>query len=114
MKFASRIASVAIVGLAFVIAPSRFNAAPSVYPTGTTIYKPDKAWSGYVIFDTIDEQGTVLIDMNGNVLRVFTEISAVPSPARILPGGFVVGTRTSSGIDRNDSNRLGRARSMAL
>lgn len=91
MKCTSKFAGVAAVGLILVISPARFNAFPSVYPTGTTIYQPDKAWSGYVIFDTIDEQGTVLIDMNGNVLRVFTEITAVPSPARILPGGFIVG-----------------------
>ncbi len=94
MKVASRFACVAIVGLVMVIVPSRFSASPSVYPTGTTIYDPDKAWNGYVIFDTIDEQGAVLIDMNGNLLRVFTQISAVPSPARILPGGFVVGGNT--------------------
>ena len=94
MKFTSKFSCVAAVGLILVISPARFNASPSVYPTGTTIYQPDKVWSGYVIFDTIDEQGAVLIDMNGNVLRVFTEITAVPSPARILPGGLVVGGNT--------------------
>ena len=91
MNRASRICCLAIVGVSAAVFPTRFHAYPSVYPTGTTIYQPDKAWSGYTIFDTIDEQGAVLIDMNGNVLRLFTEITAVPSPSRILPGGYVVG-----------------------
>ena len=69
-------------------------AFPSVYPTGTTIYKPDQTWNGYVIFDTPDGQGTVLIDMNGNVLRQWTEIASVPGPSRILPGGYVMGGDT--------------------
>ena len=56
MYFSRKVVTVAIVGLAFAIFPLRFNAFPSVYPTGTTIYNPDKAWSGYVIYDTIDQQ----------------------------------------------------------
>ena len=37
-----------------VVALSRATliTSPSVYPTGTTIYHPDKAWSGYTVFDT--------------------------------------------------------------
>src|SRR6476646_9237204 len=35
--------------------------SPSVYPTGTTIYHPDKAWSGYTVLDTPNSQGAVLI-----------------------------------------------------
>ncbi len=29
--------------------PETLFAYPSVYPTGTTIYKPEKAWNGYTI-----------------------------------------------------------------
>ena len=91
MRFAGRFACVTVIGLLIAAVPSSFRAFPSVYPTGTTIYQPDKAWSGYTIFDTIDEQGAALIDMNGNLLRQFTAIAAAPGPARILPGGFVMG-----------------------
>ena len=38
---------------------------PSVYPMGTTIYNPEKAWSGYTLMP-INGIGAVLIDMNGN------------------------------------------------
>jgi hypothetical protein len=71
--------------------PSLLLSYPSVYPTGTTIYHPEETWNGYVVFDAPDGQGTILIDMNGNVVRQWTEISSVPGPFRILPGGFVMG-----------------------
>jgi hypothetical protein len=79
------------VGLAIVLVPARFDAYPSVYPTGTTIYQPDKAWGGYTIFNTIDDQGTPLIDMNGNVLRLFTKVMSQANPIRVFPGGYVIG-----------------------
>ena len=46
-------------------------AYPTVYPTGTTIYEPDKASPGYTIYNTIDTPDVVLIDMEGNLLNVW-------------------------------------------
>jgi hypothetical protein len=43
-------------------------AYPTVFPHGTTIYKPDKAYSGYTLF-SVDNFGAFLIDMRGNVVR---------------------------------------------
>ena len=43
---------------------------PNVYPMGSTIYDPEKAWSGYTIMSVVDI-GAVLIDMNGNVVRTW-------------------------------------------
>ena len=71
--------------------PATFLAYPSVYPTGTTIYDPDKAWNGYTIHGTPDQQGAVLVDMNGNLLKRWEGVAAVPGPFRILPGGYVMG-----------------------
>src|SRR3954470_18117364 len=68
--------------------------SPSVYPTGTTIYRPDKAWSGYTVFDTPNSQGAVLIDMNGAPVRRWREVTASPGPVRLLPGGDLVGGST--------------------
>ena len=79
---------------AIALMPAKFEAQPSVYPTGTTIYDPEKAWSGYVIFDQPNGQGAVLIDMNGNELRHWKDIDVAPGPTRILPGGFIVGGQT--------------------
>jgi|Marorgknorr_s2lv_3_1036020.scaffolds.fasta_scaffold00055_44 hypothetical protein len=77
------------------LAATALIAFPSVYPTGTTIYQPDQTWNGYTIFDAPDGQGAVLIDMNGNVQRQWTEIAAVPGPFRILPGGYIMGGDTT-------------------
>jgi hypothetical protein len=79
------------LGLSFAVFSLQLNAFPSVFPTGTTIYDPDKAWSGYTIFDAQDGQGAILIDMNGNVVRQWTEIASVPGPVRIFPGGDIMG-----------------------
>lgn len=91
MDLTNKSGIITLIGLiAGVIASSVF-AFPSVYPTGTTIYHPDQTWNGYVLHDAPDGQGAVLIDMNGNVLRQWTNIAAVPGPFRILPGGFIMG-----------------------
>jgi hypothetical protein len=82
----------AVCGLAIVLLANVLAmGSPSVYPTGTTIYDPDKAWSGYTVFGTPEEKGAVLVDMNGRLVKRWTEVAAVPSPMRILPGGFVMG-----------------------
>ncbi|OEY92759.1 ArsR family transcriptional regulator [Acinetobacter qingfengensis] len=44
------------------------SAAPSVYPTGVTIYDPQQAWNQYNVFSGADNQ-SYLIDMNGNVIQ---------------------------------------------
>ena len=66
-------------------------AVPSVYPTGTTIYDPAKAWSGYTVF-VLPDTGAVLIDMNGAVVKQWTNFEGSSGgPTRVLPGGFVMG-----------------------
>ena len=62
---------------------------PSVYPTGTTIYDPEKCWNGYTIYDANDI-GATLIDMNGNVVKQWQGLHGCPN--RILPGGYVMGS----------------------
>lgn len=78
-----------VVVAVMLLAAAAVRAAPSVYPTGTTIYDPDRAWSGYTIFRTNNPRGDVLIDMNGREIRRLTDTSS--QPARILPGGYIVG-----------------------
>ena len=88
MRTMSNTVAVAVVVAFFALIPVQFEAYPSIYPTGTTIYDPEKAWNGYVIFDRPERQGAVLIDMNGNELRHWKEIAQVPGadayPARRL------------------------------
>ena len=50
---------------------------PCVYPTGTTIYKPDQCESGYTILSGFT--GATLIDMNGNVVKQWEFDPSVPN-----------------------------------
>lgn len=67
------------------------TAFPTVYPTGTTIYDPAKAWSGFTVFDTPEAPGAVLVTMNGAVVKQWSNVALAPVPFRILPGGFMMG-----------------------
>ena len=80
---------VSIVGVVWVLSLAPVYAAPSIYPTGTTIYQPDRTWNGYMIFNSPEFQGAVLIDMNGNTLRRWEEITGFPP--KLLPMGHIVG-----------------------
>jgi hypothetical protein len=80
-------------------------AFPSVFPHGTTIYKPDKAYSGYTIF-SVDHDGSFLIDMHGNVVREWKNVGT-DHPVKMLPGGHIMGNtgqdgRIFQGEDAND------------
>ena len=49
---------------------------PSVYPTGVTIYHPDKCWGGYTLIPASARstaRGANLIDMNCVGLRELPE-----------------------------------------
>lgn len=62
---------------------------PSIFPTGTTIYNPEKCWNGYTIMP-IKKIGAVLIDMNGNVVKVWKNFQGFPN--KLLPGGYIMGS----------------------
>ena len=61
----------------------------TIYPTGTTIYNPEKAWNGYTLMP-IPKIGAVLIDMNGNVVKVWKDFQGFPN--KFLPGGYCMGS----------------------
>lgn len=61
----------------------------SVFPTGVTLYQPEKCWGGYTLFQVM-EQGALLIDMNGNELRMWEGLHGFPN--KMLPGGYVMGS----------------------
>jgi hypothetical protein len=66
-------------------------AAQSVYPTGTTIYDPGRAWSGYTVLSPLNTQAVVVIDMNGNVVKRWDGfVNSAGGPARVFPGGAVM------------------------
>ena len=67
------------------------RAAPTVYPTGTTIYDPAQAWNGYTVLSPLATHAVLVIDMNGNVVKRWDDYNdSAGGPARVLPGGEVV------------------------
>ena len=70
-------------------------AFPSVFPHGTTIYKPDKAYNGYTIY-SVDHVGSFLIDMRGNVVHEWKNVSK-DHPVKMMPGGHVFGQAGQDG-----------------
>jgi len=72
-------------------AASMAHAAPSVYPTGVTIYDPARTWNGYTVLSPLATQAVIVIDMNGNVVKRWDDFNnSAGGPARILPGGSVI------------------------
>ena len=81
-------------------------AYPTVFPTGTTIYKPGQAYSSYILVSdhssvgnhqdaTVRSGGTVpddirLIDMNGNVVHTWKVAPTFNKRSRLLPNGHLL------------------------
>ena len=63
--------------------------APTVHPTGVTIYNPEKCFNGYTLFQAC-EQGATLIDMNGGVVNHWHNLQGFPN--KLLRGGYVIGS----------------------
>ncbi len=61
---------------------------PTIFPTGTTIYKPNKCASGYTIFQA-REHGAMLINMNGKEEKLWKNLRGCPN--KMLPNGHVLG-----------------------
>lgn len=62
---------------------------PTIYPTGATLYDPQKAYSGYTIYQAAGH-GALLVDMNGNEVQLWKGLSGFPN--KMLPGGYVLGS----------------------
>lgn len=67
------------------------HAAPSVYPTGVTIYDPSQTWNGFTVLSLLGTQAVVVIDMQGREVKRWDGFNdSAGGPARILPGGIVI------------------------
>ena len=67
------------------------HAAPSVYPTGTTLYDPQSTWSGYTVLSLLRAPAVVVIDMNGRIVKQWEGFdNSAGGPARVLPGGDII------------------------
>ena len=65
----------------------------TVFPTGTTIYKPEKCFNGYTLYPSMKPgEGAILIDMNGNPVRTWPKFDSFM--VDLLPGGTILGGQT--------------------
>lgn len=65
--------------------------AQSVFPTGTTIFDPERAWSGFTVLSPLAGQAVPVIDMNGAIVKRWEGFNnSAGGPARVLPGGYVI------------------------
>jgi hypothetical protein len=71
--------------------PTALRGAPTVFPTGTTIFDPGKAWTGFTVLSTLDTPAVLVIDMNGRTVKRWDGFNlSAGGPARVLPGGVLV------------------------
>ena len=62
----------------------------TVFPTGTTIYKPEKCFNGYTLYPSEKPGvGAVLIDMNGNAVKTWPKYQGYM--VDLLPEGRILG-----------------------
>lgn len=71
---------------------SQAYAYPTIFPTGVTINKPDRAYNGYTILNPLraTPHGVPLIDMNGKVVHKWMNVEG--QPAKLLPNGNLLAT----------------------
>ena len=77
-----------VMGAAVTISMvSAAMAAPTVFPTGVTIYNPEKCYNGYTLLNVLraTPHGLPLIDMNGNIVNKWMQVEG--QPAMLLPNG---------------------------
>jgi len=55
---------------------------PTIYPTGVTVYNPEKCWNGFTIFQAL-EVGAVLMNMNGRENKVWKGVHEQDFPRRL-------------------------------
>jgi hypothetical protein len=102
-KIQTAILAVALVGVAITSSAVPY---PTVFPTGTTIYKPSEAYSTYILIADhssvsnhpsakVRAEGSVpddirLVDMNGTVVHTWKVEPYFNKRARLLPNGNLV------------------------
>ncbi|MGE9985606.1 aryl-sulfate sulfotransferase [Desulfovibrio sp. SGI.169] len=62
-------------------------AYPTVYPTGTTLYDPERCFNGFTVYEA-KEQGVLIMDMNGHEIQFFKGLHGFPP--KLLPGGHLL------------------------
>jgi len=93
-------------GVVLCAASAFLLAAPSVFPTGVTIFDPARTWNGYTVLSPLGTQAAIVIDMNGNIVKQWDGyVNSAGGPARVLPGGVIVAA-TGNNPPKQESRAL--------
>jgi hypothetical protein len=84
-----RLLGAALAGALIAASAASVTASPRVYPTGVTIYDPQRAWNGYVVFGAPDGKAH-LIDMDGQEVHRW---DAAGFPTEVLNPALTGGER---------------------
>lgn len=72
---------------------------PTVFPSGVTVYNPEKCWNGYTLFQARGE-GAVLIDMTGREIHKWSGVCGMPN--KMLPDGSLITSVTDKLVHRGE------------
>src|SRR4026209_1451556 len=87
----TRILHMCAAALLLAVLPLTISAQSVSPTTGTTLYDPERAWSGYTVLSPLGTQAAIVIDMNGNVVKRWDGfVNSAGGPVRIFPGGVVM------------------------
>jgi hypothetical protein len=103
---------VVTVCFALILKPHLAGAIPTIFPKGTTIYYPTKAYNSYVLFGTLGDGKTYLIDMNGHEVHSwaregFPAKMLDPVLARGKKGHILVQLDPPSGFHESNNRTVG-------
>ena len=86
-----RLLSIPLLLLLMMFAVQSMYSGVTVYPTGTTIYVPEKCYNGYTVFSfEVGPETSRLINMNGTIVN---EWNAPAERAKFLPTGNLITVR---------------------
>ena len=73
-----------VLVLTLLLSAPNVHAYPTVFPVGTTIYKPAQAYDGYTFYSLGSSLKAYLIDMNGDIVHTWDNADFIAEP---LPNG---------------------------
>ena len=85
--------------IACCLLPLAAYATPTVFPTGTTIYKPEKCFNGFTVLANVrmaknydkENWGVPVYDMNGNMIHRWK--GYLGFPPILMPGGRLLASK---------------------
>jgi arylsulfotransferase ASST len=93
-----------------LILPGLAFSAPTVFPTGTTIYKPEKCYNGWTVLTKVrfmehrDGMGVPVYSMNGEKVHEWPDVVGFPPVP--MPGGKLLCGKTKKPIPQLGSDTI--------